>query len=28
MLIEIGSFEELTLGFKHKDTADENSYQN
>jgi hypothetical protein len=27
-LIEIGSFEEMTLGSKFTDTADENAYQN
>lgn len=27
-LIEIGFFEEMTLGTKYTDTADENSYQN
>lgn len=27
VLIEVGSFEELTLGSKYNDTADENSYR-
>ncbi|MDQ0416594.1 hypothetical protein J2Z48_000761 [Croceifilum oryzae] len=26
-VIEIGSFEEMTLGRKYADTADENAYQ-